>query len=309
MIDGNWEIPEGKPYAVASIESWTDFVDLIQTSFLDWPEYIYRGHRNNSWPLRSKFDRWLVDANNRLSTFDPLAGLDESDTSLVERRAKPETVGDRDALLARQLKRFVDACCGRRGASPAQLSADEWWALGRHVGLDTPLLDWTKSPYVACYFAMQDPRAPDSGTRYVWVFSHRGAHEHYIGQEENVDKKEDELESVQLLDLPVDENSRSISQSGLFTRTPDGEAIEDFVAHRLKLDGYMPVLFRIDLPDSLREVCLRSLDSMNINSSTLFPDLIGAAGFSNRGLEKELTKVFWEFGPDFVKRMLFDVTH
>lgn len=44
-------------------------------------------------------------------------------------------------------------------------------------------------------------------------------------------------------------------------------------------------LRKIEVPESERETALRSLNRMNINHSSLFPDLYGASMYANLNLE------------------------
>ena len=125
-----------------------------------------------------------------------------------------------------------------------------------------------------------------------------------INKEENFAKPANEIDSIERLQPRVDENYRLISQGGLFTRTPDGEDIEEFILAHIPLAGMGPVLHRIDIPEDQRERFLRHFATMNIHAGTLFPDLAGAAEFSNRGLEGEYTDVLWKQDPDFIRRML-----
>ena len=45
---------------------------------------------------------------------------------------------------------------GRRGVNPEVYDSDiEWWALGQHYELATPMLDFTFSPYVATFLLLK----------------------------------------------------------------------------------------------------------------------------------------------------------
>jgi hypothetical protein len=54
----------------------------------------------------------------------------------------------------RYLEAFKVAAAGLRGPNPASLDTEQWWSLGRHFDLVTPLLDWTHSPYIAAFFPL-----------------------------------------------------------------------------------------------------------------------------------------------------------
>ena len=81
-----------------------------------------------------------------------------------------------------------------------------------------------------------------------------------------------------------DENARLVSQGGLFTRAPDGVPLDDWVRANFKGEK-KAILAKFTVPNGDREDCLRSLNRMNINHLSLFPDLYGAGAFCNLDLE------------------------
>jgi len=100
-------------------------------------------------------------------------------------------------------------------------------------------------------------------------------------------KKKSRPSIVELVEPHSDENARLVNQGGLFTRGPDGVTLDDWVRqHFTGVSDYVRIL-KIVIPNKDRIVALRSLNRMNINHLSLFPDLYGAAKYANLDLRIE----------------------
>jgi FRG domain len=251
------------PYSITNgivnvtLKEWQDFTGFVNNSFLDLPFYIWRGHRCSSWRLEPTLTRLLKGAPD------------------IENQKRTH------------LENFRFAIRGRRGPYPSELGDDELWAIGQHSFLASPLLDWSMSPYVALFFAFaDDDDAQPTEERVVF-----GLNEMRV-KEKQKELKDDPLtppfpweDFINFLRPLTDENSRLVNQAGLFTSTSGSLEIEEWV--RSKFEGVKDkcTLARIKIPNKGREECLKSLNKMNINYSTLFPDLYGASRHCNLKLK------------------------
>ncbi|MEZ9477786.1 FRG domain-containing protein [Vibrio splendidus] len=293
MLQGNWYV--NSVYVETEVSSWSNLVKILETSFLDWPEFIYRGQSDSEWPLRSKFDREYKNICTEIVNFNstPL-------TSFKGEAVIPE----RSNILDTHLQNFKLRSVGRRGLNPAKLSTLEWWGMGQHFGLATPLLDWSLSPYVSLFFSLCNTNQPKSGFHALWAFTPRSFHDLHSNQNPEIQSEDLSIRFIQ--EALCDENHRIVSQRGVFTQTPNGEDIEEFIDKSIELKGFAPVLYKINIPSRYRDDFLRHLDAMNINAATLFPDMTGVAELTNRELEKIKTTLLRERSNEFTERLLAD---
>jgi hypothetical protein len=198
--------------------------------------YLFRGMGNADWRLASSFDRRFsyLDRDQRLRLWEKL---------IDQWRRSCEDTGVPDSVVRDDKK---------------------LWALGQHYGLPTRLLDWTRSPYVAAFFAFQDwvQRLPEE-------FSHVALWALHL--DNPVWSRE---MGVEIVTSPALENIRLRNQSGRFTlsRTPFA-TLEEYVQQ----SATAPALTKVVLPATEAVQALPDLDSMGINSYHLFQDLTGLA--------------------------------
>ncbi|MFQ5499937.1 MAG: hypothetical protein ACE5FH_09710, partial [Candidatus Zixiibacteriota bacterium] len=86
---------------------------------------------------------------------------------------------------------------------------------------------------------------------------------------------------VEFIRPKSDENQRLVNQSGLFSRAPDGINLDDWELKNFEGDSKYYTLRKLLIPNSDRTLVLRTLNRMNINHLSLFPDLYGASKYCN----------------------------
>lgn len=244
------------------LDSWREFFQLTTELFATGSAYIYRGQTNYDWPLLSTLDR----LESRYPKRKNLGG------------GVPDFFNCPPFTEEEHLNAFKRAVRGRRGPNPPPLTEDDYWALGQHHRLATPLLDWTRSPFVALFFAFEEEKCSLSGDKWADP-EYRGVYILSTSTIETVAK--DNVDAVRLLSPETDANYRLISQGALFTRMPRKTDFEGYVAKHFtgKTDG--ATFTKIKIPNADRDGCLVALNKMNINYMTLFPDIDGAARHVN----------------------------
>lgn len=237
--------------------SWEEFF-LFTNSNLEYRHFIWRGQSDSSWLLEPTLDRVLTRIGK------------SGDTRTINEH----------------LKRFKFAVRGKRGENPPELDENGWWALGQHNGLSTVLLDWTKSPFVGAYFAFISSEESTTGYRIIY-----GISQTTIEWKSNIIKKEHKSSSrpniVEFIEPLSDENIRLVSQGALFTRSPSGIDLESWIKENFKENEDKVRMWKLLIPESERKIILQSLNRMNINHVSLFPDVYGASKYVNLDLEIE----------------------
>ena len=203
----------------------------------------------------------------------------------------------------------------------------DWLALMQHYGVPTRLLDFTKSPYVACYFAFRYPgNAP---YRAIWALDTEsfvwGSAENWLLNAEvrqavfgimrsTRDTTLDIMDAIEndkifrtLMQvsgwsgynaiLPVSgsfANERMMVQQGTFVLPTNLGAgfmhnVRASISKEIEpSDVTTSPLLKICIPNSVRMVVLKDLHLMNITEASLFPGLEGFARSLSPSLQADL---------------------
>lgn len=254
MNDVFEKYPFSKGILTINTASFEQFQNFIDSDYFNTKnqDFIYRGQGDSAWTTTSSITRILSK----------------------EGSVKYPNV------LKYQLNNFKDNVRGRRGVNPEIYNSDiEWWALGQHYELGTPMLDFSYSPYVATFFAFEEDRTSD---RAIFALNYKMLCQYYDFYQIN------EYNRIKVYKPKMDDNPRIIAQSGLLAYIPILKDLESIIeSHFEKCNNLFmcePVLIKFIVPNSDRIHALQIMQKMNITDSTIYPDLTGAAKLCNMKL-------------------------
>lgn len=247
---------------VSSIEELISHLNALPN------HYVYRGHADASWSLQSSLERILA-------SHWPKEGTRKFEDYTLQKFKQKFHLFDRE------------------NARPKHKLG--WLALMQHYGVPTRLLDFTESPYVALYFAIEGYAGQGEGDFAVYAIDYKGLmdvsiqivrkkvpsfpstqEELYASQEYSFDKVIDKQKyPIVLIAEPTLSNSRLHRQAGSFLLAGDSRRrIEDILASK---DYSGTTIRKYIISHRFYKSIFALLRKMNLTSSSVYGDLSGLA--------------------------------
>lgn len=246
-----------------TLNNWEDFekelVSLEKTlgekkevTSLRLSNYLFRGHPDSSWRLETTLERYIVEPV-RLKTYY---------RSIYAAKHEIETFTDKDWDIPLPTK-FYDFIDKEDHLDLGSVWGYDYMMYMRHHGFPSPLLDWTRSPYVAAFFAFRNAVNTEMISIYAYQEYSTGA-KSYSG----------ESAYIQALGPYVKSHKRHFLQQSEYTVCfQKKEGVYYYASHEdclQNIEEDQDLVWKFNIPASERIKVLKALDSYNLNVFSLF---------------------------------------
>lgn len=240
------------------LQRWAELPGAIQAlqppskkSPSDASRFLYRGHSDADWQLKTTLERIGADR----------VALSEHYGSIYRIKPQIETfTGTTWAVPSPpEYKQWLEDHDTRM---PFRYPGYDYMVYLRHHGFPSPLLDWSRSMYVAAYFAFREHTASD----HVAIFA-------YVERPTGIKGYSSDTPSIWGMGPYVRTHRRHFLQQSEYTicivrnnewrYAPHGEA---FGRDSTEQD----LIWKFKLPSAERVTVLKELDAYNLNSYSLF---------------------------------------
>ena len=274
-----------------------EFLNLLLPTNVFWQDqqfkWIFRGQADSIWELIPTLFR-----KKSWEMFKPIDPLKLTEKELIEKEYEALRIFlricDTNSQSLPEDSQLIR--CGWFGHEPDQLIATQnlqqlnnWppepvmslIAIAQHHGIPTRLLDWTRSPFIASYFASKDgARNSQEGlSRKISVFA---LDIELLFKDQFSWNK---TEGIFLITAPYGANKNLGAQKGVFTlfrKRPDlkkmaQESPLEKVIENLPVKSSLGFnLLKLTLSNGHCAELLRKLNSFGISAGSLFPDISGS---------------------------------
>lgn len=247
-----------------TLTDWDDAKDLLSADKTGW---AWRGHLDARWSLSSSLERAI------------------SSPEIQRRRVEYAMF----SLFTRRAHHYLDEDL------PPLDDYLQWFSIMQHYGAPTRLLDWTYSPYIAAFFALEN--ATDrAGSCVVWAIDFLWC------QQQATERIRESFPEYRNFTVPTDNiwsasdferlfversidfiapvephrlNQRLTIQQGLFLC--QGNLEKSFEENLAVYDRQEKHVLKFILPNQIRAQALSDLNSMGLSRANLFPGIDGFA--------------------------------
>ena len=249
---------------VVNLQSWEDFqrqLDALQEyrrhlspdSSTYISPFLFRGQSNSEWSLTTTLERYIDGSMSLGDYYRVVSAI----------KAQVETYTDKTWNILTYPK-YCDWLENADTFLGGEFPAYEYMIYLRHHGFPSPLLDWTRSPYIAAYFAFENINSP---TQQVSIYAYlenvgqgkyMSSDQPYImglGPYVRSHRRHFLQQSEYTICLKSDNNSRYYA------------CHEDVIASP---EHNQDMLWKLNIPVSEKWEALKHLESVNINLFSLF---------------------------------------